>query len=318
MFLINLQLFAEGGDGNSAASANANATGVNAQDAAVQGDNGKHSLSAAQRGSIAIENDFEPEQHTAVAADGQAAETSPVVDKAKAFEKLIKTEYKDQFDERTQKIINQRFKETKSLEETMGKINPVLEMLGKKYGVDTKDLDKLVSSIQQDDSYYEKEAMDRGLTVEQLKTFKQMENENIELRRAEQERAKQEQSQKIYSEWLKQSEQLKGLYPNFDLRAEINNSDFMKVLRIPGMDVRTAFEVAHRSELIAPAMAQTAQQVSQALANNIKANGARPAENGTSSRASSTVKSDVSKLTKAEREDIYRRVVEQGAKNITF
>jgi len=52
----------------------------------------------------------------------------------------------------------------------------------------------------------------------------------------------------------------------------------------------------------------TAQNVEQKLTNKIRANGARPTENGTSSQSSIAVKSDVSQLTKADLAEINRRV----------
>lgn len=314
---LNLQLFADGDGAASGGESGAQAAAV--QESAhniTQNRNGRTSaLANVQYGTVATKTDAQQD----VNEEPLMPESQPVdpVDKAKAFEEIIKGEYKAEFDKRVQSIINERFKSAKGTEEKLAKLEPILDLMGRKYGVASDDIETLSKAIQDDDSYYETEAMEKGLTIEQLKQFKQMERENAELKRVNEEREKIEQSQRIYAEWMRQSEQMKTLYPNFDLRAEINNPSFMKILKVPGMDVRTAFEVAHRDELIAPAMQHTAQQVSQAIVNNIRSKGARPAENGVQTRASAVVKNDVTKLTKEDRREIYRRVVERGEK-ITF
>ena len=307
---LNLQLFADGGA--------ASGDGAGAQAAAVQGTESENA-SFAGYGTDGAEADASDGQLSGEDAMQEGARM-PVTPKerAEAFEAIIKGEYKAEFDKRVQSIINERFKSAKTLEAQMEKLNPVLELIGKKYGVDAKNVDKLMDAIESDDSLYEEEAMERGLTIQQLKEFKRIEAENAEFKRSEEERARAEQSQKIYAEWVRQGDELKKLYPGFDLRAEAQNESFMRILRVPGMDVRTAFEVAHRDELIAPAMQYTAQQVSQAVTNNIRAKGARPMENGAQSRASIQTKPDVSKLTNAQMDEIYRRVVERGERNIRF
>ena len=80
------------------------------------------------------------------------------------------------------------------------------------------------------------------------------------------------------------------------------------MLKVPGVDVRTAYELIHKDEIIAGAMQFTAKTVEQKIANKIMANGARPNENGMSSQSAAVVKSDVSQLSKADRQEIIRRV----------
>jgi hypothetical protein len=114
---------------------------------------------------------------------------------------------------------------------------------------------------------------------------------------------------------MEQAESTKAIYPSFDLRAEMQNPRFADLLR-SNVDVRTAYEVIHKDEIIPAAMHFTAKQVEQKLTNKIIANGARPAENGNSSQSASVVKSDVSQLSKADRQEIIRRV--QRGEKIRF
>jgi hypothetical protein len=103
------------------------------------------------------------------------------------FENLIKGEYKSEFDARVQNIINKRFGKVQQTEEQMKSLQPVLDMLSQKYGVDKGDFDSLSKAIQDDDAYYEDEALQKGLSVKQLKEMKKLERENENLRKAQEE-----------------------------------------------------------------------------------------------------------------------------------
>ena len=125
----------------------------------------------------------------------------------------------------------------------------------------------------------------------------------------------QENGKKLYAAWMQQADEAKKVYPSFDLRAEMNNPKFVDLLR-SNIDVRTAYEVLHKDEIIPAAMQYTAKTVEQKLTNKVIANGARPSENGNSSQSASVVKSDVSQLSKADRAEIIRRV--QRGEKIRF
>ena len=157
--------------------------------------------------------------------------------------------------------------------------------------------------------------MENGMTVQQLKDFKRMQRENAELRQQMQEQQRQENANKLYASWMNQAEEAKKVYPGFDMKSEMNNPEFVKLLR-SNVDVRTAYEVLHKDEIIPAAMQFTAKTVEQKLTNKIIANGARPSENGMSSQGAAVVKSDVSQLSKADRAEIIRRV--QRGEKIRF
>ena len=134
-----------------------------------------------------------------------------------------------------------------------------------------------------------------------------MEKENAELRRQAQEREAKEKGAQLYAQWMDQAEKAKAVYPSFDLRAEMNNPKFVELLRA-NIDVRTAYEVVHKDDIIPAAMQFTAQAVEQKLTKKIMANGARPTENGLSSQGAAQVKSDVSQLSKEDLAEVARRV----------
>ena len=289
---IDLQLFAEGsgtGDGG--------ATGATGEAAAPQAKGVKSNPLADVKYGIQDEVQTADAPQTTVETPDRNAE----------FERLIKGEYKDLYDARMQETIQKRLKGTRETVEKYEALAPTLEMLGKKYGVDAADITALNKAIEEDDSYYEDEALEKGVTVEQLKEIRRMERENADLKRQMNERAAQENAARLYSTWMQQADALKSVYPTFSLEAELQNPRFTDLLR-SNVDVRTAYEVLHKDEII-PAFAQyTAKTVEQKLTNKIIANGARPTENGISAQSASVVKSDVSQLSKADRQEIIRRV----------
>lgn len=297
---LNLQLFAEGGTG---AGDGGTATG--------QGETGTAAMSH--------KDDNLADVKYGIQEDVQTVTEQKTVDKPDRnaeFEKLIKGDFKDLYDAKMQDTIQKRLKSTKETVEKYEALTPTLELLAKKYGIkDASDINALNKAIEEDDAYYEEEALEKGISVEQLKQIRKMEKENAELKRQMQEQEAQDKASKLYSAWLTQAEQTKGVYPSFDLQTEMQNPRFLDLLK-SNVDVRTAYEVLHKDEIIPAAMQFTAKTVEQKLTNKIIANGARPSENGNSAQSASRTKSDVSQLSNADMDEIIRRA-RQGER-ITF
>lgn len=228
-------------------------------------------------------------------------------DKRRAFEDLINGEYKDMFTERTQNIIDRRFKETKNLEAQLKAQSPIMDLLMSKYKVADGDISKLSQAIEQDDTYWEEAAEEAGLTVEQYKAVQKLERENAELKRMQQARDAQNQANAQLNDWIKQGEALKQTYPDFDFKTEVQNKDFLGMLKA-GLPVQKAYEVMHLDSLVTGAARVAAQQAEQQTVARIKNKASRPVENGTSSQSASIIKSDVSSLSRADRAEIARRV----------
>ncbi len=319
--IFDLQLFAEGGAGGAAGAsggdggtgsegatgANANAVGATA---AVSQRKGAKSNPLAN-----VKYGVQPEEEsTPVAEVKEETVEEPKEDRNAVYEAFIK-EYKDLDDARVQGIVKNRLKGSQETVDKYTALQPTLDMLAKKYGVQPGDIEALNKAIADDDSYYEAEALERGITVEQLKEFKKVERENAALKQKDAERLRRERAAETYSKWVDEAKSVKEVYPSFDLRTELQNSKFADLLR-SNIDVRTAFEVIHKNEIIPAAMQYAAKKVEEKITDKIIANGARPAENGTSSQSATVTKSDVSQLTKADRAEINRRVA-RGEK-ITF
>lgn len=304
---VNLQLFADGGSGTAGAGATTGESGT----AAVSPKGGKANPLAD------VAYGIQPENSNANDAQVTDVQTNdePAVDADTRFEELIKGEFREQFNQRMQDTVQKRLKSSKETVDKFNALAPTLEMLGKKYGVDATDIDALTKAIQDDDAYYEEEALEKGITVEQLKNIRKIERENANLKaQMDAERARQN-ADRIYASWMEQAEEAKKVYPTFDFRAEMQNPKFQDLLR-SHIDVRTAYEVIHKDEIIPAAMQFAVKTTEQNITNKIIANGARPIENGNSSQGASITKSDVSTLTKADRAEINRRVA--NGDRITF
>lgn len=298
--MYNLQLFADGAAGAGADGGTAHGQGVTAGAASQQTKGAKgNSLAEVKYG-------IQPEE-SAPAAEVQQTTEVAQPDLNAEFEKLIKGQYKEQYDSRVQDTIQKRLKGTKETVDKYNALTPTLEILANKYGVDATDIEALNKAIQDDDAFFEEEALKRGMSVQDYKAIRKMERENADLKRQMQEQQTKEKADQLYAQWMQQERALKQVYPSFNMQAEMQNPKFVELLR-SNIDVRTAYEVLHKDEIIPAAMQFTAKTVESKIAKKIAANGARPAENGMSSQASSLVKSDVSQLNKMDIAEISRRV----------
>ena len=246
---------------------------------------------------------------------GVSTTSNSLEERRAAFEKLIDGEYKDIFAERTQQIINRRFKDGKIQEQTIADQKPIMDILMQRYNIADGDAKALLKAIEEDNTYWESAAEEAGLTVDQFKKMKQMERESAELKALRQKQAADQHAQQQLANWMKQAEGMQEMYPGFNFRAEIQNKDFQGLLRA-GIPVQKAYELIHMEEIKQATAKSAAQTASAQMQANLKAKQSRPSENGTSSKTAVIVKNDVSKLTRAERAEVARRAA-RGEK-ITF
>lgn len=268
-FWMNLQLFADG----------AAATGVTG------------AAAESQTGSADVQG----------APNAQVQEEKPR-DLNADFEALIRGEYKEQYNKRVQETVRRRMKGTQETVDKYNSLVPLMELLGSKYG--TNDIAALTKAVEEDNGLWEQEASERGISAEQLRQQKKLERD---VKLMEQRLAEDSQRQ-AYEQLHRQTEELKNLYPNFDLDTELQNQNFVKMLR-SGIDPKTAFEVIHHDEILPAAMQWAVQQTKEQTAKAVAANAARPTENSVSSQSAATVKKDFSKMSGAEIRDIRERVM---------
>ena len=240
--------------------------------------------------------------------EGDVVTTSNTLeDRRKAFQELVNGEYKDIYTEETQRIIDRRFREARNLEERAAKQQPVIDMLMQRYKIADGDLGKLAAAVENDNAYWSEAAEEAGMSVEQYKQFQRLKRENDALLRAQRMRQNQQAAQQQLQKWYSEGEQVKAVYPDFDLGAESKNPQFISMLKA-GVPVQHAYEVIHMDEIKAGVAQSTARQTEKQVVDGIRAKGNRPAENGTSSQSAFTVKDDPHKWTKQDRAEVARRV----------
>ncbi|MBE5937694.1 MAG: hypothetical protein E7265_06655 [Lachnospiraceae bacterium] len=227
------------------------------------------------------------------------------------FEELIKGKYKDDYNKSVQKILRKRFNENRTREDNYKRVSPIVDMLADKYGVSATDIDGIINAVQNDDAMYEAEALESGISVEQLKAIKRLKMENEQLRASVEQYNREKEADAIYQNWMEEAEEVKAIYPNFDIHAELADERFSGLLK-NGIDVKTAYEVAHHDEIIQGAMQATANAVKNKVVNEVRS-GTRPKENGVGSSSGTVVKSDPSKWSKEDMKEVIRRV-ERGEK----
>lgn len=246
-----------------------------------------------------------------------ADETRSGGDLKQEFLDLVNGKYKDIYTQETQRIINDRFKKGKAVEQQLNAQKPIIDALMQHYGIEDGDLTKLRASFDGDEAMngmlFSKAAEQAGMSVEQYRKYLRVQQENTALKQQEEARRNRQRADETYNEWLRQATELTGTkenpgkYPDFNLAAEVKNPRFLSMLRA-GVPMQHAYEVTHLNDILASNAASTAREAEKRVMDNVRANGMRPSENGTTSQPAVTVKSDPSKFTKADRAEIARRV----------
>lgn len=214
----------------------------------------------------------------------------------------------------TQKIINRRFKETKGLQEQLGKKDEILSKLRQRYKVESDD--ELANAIDSDDALWEDAAAEMGMSVEQYRNFRDNAVKEEKKDAIIEQYRRQEAARQQYNAWLNEAEAVKAKYPEFDLDKELQNPNFAGLIsqRDPQFhfSMLQIYEMLHMDDM----MARTAQNTEKNVIANIRAKGQRPTEGAVSPQGGAVIKDDVSKLTRKDRAEIVKRIA-RGEK-ITF
>lgn len=296
---LELQLFADGG---------AASTG----DAAPAADN------AAEGGADPEATDSAAEGSGSENGEGEAGEEakkpSPA-ERRKAFGQMMSGEYKDLADEMMQNAVQIAAQNLEASPEMRG----LLEAIAEKYGTDATDLTALTDAIRngvvKDDAYFEKIAMEKGISVKTAREMDKLETQNKRLT-AQQQAAQQMQKAaaerariaQIQARWDAEAEALKAKYPDFDREEVLANPEVEKMMRA-GCSMEAAYRAAYFDRLMARQTAATAQQTEQGVLNRVQQRASRPAENGTRPGGAVQTHLDVEHMSRKDREALERRVL---------
>lgn len=200
------------------------------------------------------------------------------------FDELIKGEYKEEYERRVKAQLDRRFKVQEAILQRQKALEPAIELLARRYGVEPGDAQALAQAIENEAP---QEAPANGEEdLDALKREKQLQRESCTLQRVREQQQSQQQAQRIYDGWMRETQEAQKIYPSLDFHQEAQNDDFLRLLRA-GVGVQHAYEVIHRDQVVGGAMAYTARQVAQRVASDIQARGARPQENGASRNTAS-------------------------------
>ena len=306
---FDLQLFAEGGDG--AAEGAAPAAAEKAASAPAQG-KGREAAAAEmdEMLSPAEEPDAEEDAAEGEEQDGAAdkSSTDPEAHR-KAFGELMRGEYNREFGEM---IVQATQKAYDSILNEQGPVGRILNALGQKYGTAPGDYEALAAAVEggvvKDDAYYEDMAMKKGISVQLAKEMDALESENAKHRAAEQQRAEAAKMEAIQQEWDAAAERIRAEDPGFDIKTALADPDFAQMLKL-GVKMEDAYKARYFDDIMARRTTQTAKTVEKGVEARIRQRGARPAENGTNPGGAAVLKTDVSKLTPQQCEELERRAM---------
>ncbi len=219
------------------------------------------------------------------------------------FEKLIKGEFKKQFDERMKENLKRRFKESSQFKLKALQNEKIIDLLMQKYGLDEFDAAKLTSLINSDKALKSNETGKASEKEDILRRIEELELENEKMKKQREEKAMQE----TIKAWIADGESLKESYPDFDIEIEAENPEFLKLLKA-GAGLKNAYLAMHHDEIVDTLVEKAAKEAMEKTAQAIKTRGQRPLENGMTSKSTALFKTDVSKLSPAQRAEIAKRV----------
>lgn len=311
---MKLQLFAEGGGDGAGAGAADGAAPAAAEKAASAPAQGKGREAAAAQVdemlSPAEEPDAEEDAAEGEEQDGAADKSSADPEAhRKAFGELMRGEYNREFGEM---IVQATQKAYDSILNEQGPVGRILNALGQKYGTAPGDYEALAAAVEggvvKDDAYYEDMAMKKGISVQLAKEMDALESENAKHRAAEQQRAEAAKMEAIQQEWDAAAERIRAEDPGFDIKTALADPDFAQMLKL-GVKMEDAYKARYFDDIMAWRTTQTAKTVEKGVEARIRQRGARPSENGTNPGGAAVLKTDVSKLTPQQCEELERRAM---------
>jgi hypothetical protein len=299
-FLLNLQLFGEGGDGGDGGSASS--MGESAGN--LSGEKKEIPASIPEKAHKYFQKAMEKMPKAEQPSESVQTTNEPKTTERMSYADLIKSDdYKDEHKAYMDKTISDRLKKYKGLEADYGKAKSTLEIVANKYGVNPNDenfLEVLNQKIEADDSYYENYAMEHDISTDEARRIVTMERRLAQADAEREAQAKQEQMRQQIMLLRQNAEKTKAQFPNFDLDAEMQNEKFRRLCAVNNGDTTSAYMACHWNEIIPATVQMASKQVQEQTAKAVASNKSRPIENGISSVAPSVVKQDFKGMSLAE------------------
>lgn len=248
--------------------------------------------------------------------DGEEkGKTKSPEERRKAFGELLRGEYADLTEELMQNAVTEA---TRRLEASPA-MKGLMQALQEKYGTDANDLVALTEAVRngavKDDAYYEKLAMEKGVSTRTARELDKLESQNKHLteqqqmiQQMERQRVQQARIAELQAGWDREAEQLKAQYPDFNMAEVLANPEVEKMMR-SGVSMTNAYRSAYFDHILKQQQAATARQVEQGVVTRMQQRNARPGENGTRPGGAVQTKIDVSHMSRKEMEEMERRAM---------
>jgi hypothetical protein len=299
-FLLNLQLFGEGGDGGSggATASSGEASGVES------GERKEIPASIPEKAHKYYQKAMDKLPKAQTPSEEVQTTSEPKATEKMSYADLIKSDdYKDEHKAYMDKTISDRLKKYKGLEADYGKAKSTLEIVANKYGVNPNDenfLEVLNQKIEADDSYYENYAMEHDISTDEARRIVTMERRLAQADAEREAQAKQEQMRQQILLLHQNAEKTKAQFPNFDLESEMQNEKFRRLCAVNNGDTTSAYMACHWNEILPATVQMASKKIQEQTAKAVASNKSRPIENGLSSVAPSVVKQDFKGMSLAE------------------
>lgn len=263
-----------------------------------------------------LDEEAEENQNEAEGKDGEEkGKTKSPEERRKAFGELLRGEYADLTEELMQNAVTEA---TRRLEASPA-MKGLMQALQEKYGTDANDLVALTEAVRngavKDDAYYEKLAMEKGVSTRTARELDKLESQNKHLteqqqmiQQMERQRVQQARIAELQAGWDREAEQLKAQYPDFNMAEVLANPEVEKMMR-SGVSMTNAYRSAYFDHILKQQQAATARQVEQGVVNRMQQRNARPGENGTRPGGAVQTKIDVSHMSRKEMEEMERRAM---------
>ena len=245
-------------------------------------------------------------------APAGAQEENKTVSPDEEFEALISGQYKEQFQKRTQGIIDKRFKNHKELEKQVEQNKAINEAIAVKYGIDPSDTQALMKAVTEDSSLIEDAAYNEGLTVEQYRSMlegRKAQRELNAIREKEQQAEQEERRRQLAQAIDEQTASIRSKYADesFDFWNEYNNNPEFKGMIDARVPIETAYKVINQDRVISAAEKRASAAAKKSVTDDIIANGRRPMEGGMQTSPTANAKKSAKDLTDAEMEALEER-----------
>ena len=326
-FKLNLQRFAEGEGGEAAPAAGAETATAAETSAApavnvgTQLPNGQTVQSPQVAAAMNRQMKKHPElrqvygQNQGAGQPGANQPAGPTIEQR--WEEAKKGEFAEMYGRDVQRAIQDRFKNQSDVNDQLNRLEPMLKVLRDRAGVSSND--ELIKEVMDDDSLYEEDAQDMGMSVDAYRKFKEMEAERDQMLKQQAEERETAELKNHFQKLSQQAEAFKQTFPQFDLQKELQNRKFFQLTsKEIGMSVEDAYYAIHHRELTPQMLSYGMQRAKQQMGNTIQAQQKRPAENAMKgqSKPAAEVRIDPRSLSRREREEIRRQI--HAGKKVSF